>query len=121
MRLPRTLLIVTLLLVCASLSFAANGRPAESNGTVPLGIIQAPKTADNAALLPEMFIPPHAWQKAQTPASRQAPDSADSLCYNIHSVVVTEDDHTGVTHKVRESTCTRATRFQTKNADAVAK
>ena len=121
MRLPQTLLIVTLLLVCASLSFAANGRPADSNGTVPLGIIQAPKMADNAALLPEMFIPPHAWQKAQLSGSQPKPESADNLCYNIHSVVVAEDDHTGLTHPVRESTCTRATRFQMKNADAPAK
>ena len=117
MRLPRTLLVVTFLAVCASLSFAADGRPAESKGTVPAGIIQAEKTADNAALLPEMFIPPHAWQKAQLSGSQPRPDSADTLCYNIHSVVVAEDDHTGVTHPVRESTCTRATRFQTKNAD----
>jgi hypothetical protein len=117
MRLPRTLFIVTFLVACAGLCFAADGRPAESKGTVPVGIIQAQKTADNAALLPEMFIPPHAWQKAQLSGSQPAPDSADSLCYNIHSVVVAEDDHTGVTHPVRESTCTRATRFQMKNAD----
>jgi len=121
MRLPRTLLVVAFLIVCAGLCFAADGRPTESNATVPVGIIQAPKTVDSAALLPQFFIPPRAWQKAQTPFSRQTPDSADSLCYNIHSVVVAEDDHTGVTHTVRESTCTRATRFQTKNADAVAK
>lgn len=118
MRLPRTLLILTVLAVCASSSFAANGRAADPNGTVPAGIIQAPKTADNGALVPEMFIPPHAWQKAQLSGSQPKPDSADNLCYNIHSVVVAEDDHTGVTHPVRESTCTRATRFQTKNADA---
>jgi hypothetical protein len=119
MRLPRTLLVVAFLIACAALCFAADKRPTESNATVSVGIIQAPKTVDS--VLPEMFIPPHAWQKAQTPVSRQTPDSADSLCYNIHSVVVAEDDHTGVTHTVRESTCTRATRFQTKNADAVAK
>jgi hypothetical protein len=121
MRLPRTLLVVTFLAVCSSLSFAADGPRAESNASPPAGIIPAQKTADNAALLPEMFIPPHAWQKAQLSGSQKAPDSADSLCYNIHSVVVAEDDHTGVTHPVRESTCTRATRFQMKNADAPAK
>ncbi len=118
MRLPRALLIVTFLAVCAGLCFAAEGPRAEVNATNPVGIIQIPKTAENAALLPEMFIPPHAWQKAALSGSQQAPDSADTLCYNIHSVVVAEDDHTGVTHPVRESTCTRATRFQTKNADA---
>ncbi len=117
MRLPRTLLVVTFLAVCASLSFAADGRPTIVDTADSAARLQAPKTADNAALLPEMFIPPHAWQKAQRSGSQPAPDSADTLCYNIHSVVVAEDDHTGVTHPVRESTCTRATRFQMKNAD----
>jgi hypothetical protein len=121
MRLPRTLLTVTFLVVCVGLSIAADGPRAESNATAPVGVIRAPKTADSAALLPEMFIPPHAWQKAELSGSQPKPDSADRLCYNIHSVVVAEDDHTGVTHTVRESTCTRATRFQMKNTDAPAK
>jgi hypothetical protein len=121
MRLPRTLLTVTFLVVCAVLCFAADGPRAELNATTPAGTIQAPKTTDSAALLQQFFIPPRAWQKTQSPAFQQAPDSADTLCYNIHSVVVAENDHTGVTHTVRESTCTHATRFQMKNADAVAK
>jgi hypothetical protein len=117
MRLPR-LLLVLVFVVSAGLCFAGDSPRADANATVPAGIIQAPKPADSAALVPEMFIPPRSWQKAQSPAFQQAPDSADTLCYNIHSVVVSEDDHTGVTHTVRESTCTRATRFQMKNADA---
>jgi len=118
MRLPRLFLIAAFAALCVSWSFAADGKPAEANAGV---ITQAPHSVDNPLLAPEMFIPPHAWQKSQSPAFQQAPDSADSLCYNIHSVVVVEDDHTGVTRRVRESTCTRATRFQMKNADAAAK
>jgi hypothetical protein len=121
MRLPRILLITGFVALCFSLSFAADGQLTGASATAPVGIIQAQKTADRAALVPQFFIPPHAWQKAQAPASPQALDSADTLCYNIHSFVVAEDDHTGVTHPVSESTCTRATRFQMKNADAAAK
>ncbi len=47
MRLPRTLLVVTFLIACAALCFAADKRPTESNATVSVGIIQAPKTVDS--------------------------------------------------------------------------
>lgn len=118
MRLPRLLLLAALAVLCATLSFAADNQPTEPRANA--AITQEPHAADNALLAPQMFIPPRSWQKAQLPAARQ-PDSADNLCYNIHSVVVAEDDHTGVTHLVRESTCTRASRFQMKNADTAAK
>ncbi len=118
MRLPGLLLIVAFAALCANLSFAADNQPNEPRANA--AIVQAPHAVDNALLAPQMFIPPHSLQKAQLPATRQ-PDAVDNLCYNIHSVVVAEDDHTGVTHLVRESTCTRATRFQMKNADAAAR
>jgi hypothetical protein len=119
MRLPRLLLLAALAALCVTLSFAADNEPTQPR--VNAAVVQEPHSVDNNAVLaPQMFIPPHSWQKAQLPAGEQ-PESMDNLCYNIHSVVVAEDDHTGVTHRVSESTCTRASRFQMKSADLPAK
>lgn len=118
MRLPGSLLVVSAFVLTATFCLAENGVAASPDAKSPSVSLQTQTATDNMALVPQMFFPPHATYKGQIPAVGQGPGSEKSLCYNIHSVVVAEDDHTGVTHKVRESTCTRATRFQTKDADA---
>ena len=116
MRLPKVLLTATVLAIGTSLSFAADMR--EPSGSAPTTNMQTLRGVDDAMVIPQFFIPPHGMQRGQFHAMPQSPNPLDSVCYNIHSLVVTEDDHTGVVHKVRESTCTRASRFQTKDAEA---
>jgi len=114
MRLPARLFALSVLVLTAVFCSAESGLPANSDSRSTT--LQTQPAPDNMALVPQVFIPPRSTYKGQIPAVERGL-APDAVCYNIHSVVVAEDDHTGVTRKVGESTCTRATRFQTKNAD----
>ncbi len=118
MRLPNVLAIAAILAIGTSLSFAADKR--EPSASAPAPDVQASRGIDDAMLIPQFFIPPHGSQTTHSDARQWSQYFADDVCYNIHSLVVAEDDHTGVVHPVRESTCTRASRFQTKDAEAPA-
>jgi len=115
MRLPKILAIAAFLIVGTALCFAADRR--ETSAPAAAADTQVLHGVDDAMLVPQIFIPPHGSQK-HFDTRQWSQYFADDVCYNIHSLVVAEDDHTGVVHKVRESTCTRASRFQTKDADA---